>query len=240
MLVNGARRQFIDKHTAADVVASLQATPVLRELPTHILHDCTARGRTEPTSRDGMIFGLGDPASVHLVARGRVAILMRPSPQIELQLFTHHPKDLIGEVSILLGRHIDEARALETSVVISLPVDSLRKAILASQAATRALAHLTATRLAIVEARLGEVAVHSLRERLLFILQRLSEHAPRDSRGYLLSERLTRPELARLVGATREAVSRALARLVREGHIILNGRRIILRRRSDPVVLARS
>jgi CRP-like cAMP-binding protein len=49
-----------------------------------------------------------------------------------------------------------------------------------------------------------------------------------DSRGRIIADRLTHEELARLIGASRVAVSGALVALRRSGHIAMSGRRFIV------------
>jgi CRP-like cAMP-binding protein len=69
------------------------------------------------------------------------------------------------------------------------------------------------------------------RERLLTVLQDLGrDFGVRDTRGVIIDLRLTHETLAALAGASRQRVSVALGELARNGAIVRDGGRIVLRR----------
>ncbi len=175
-------------------------------------------------------FRPGDAPAVYALLRGRAAIRARPAPAIEVDLFLRHPGQLFGEVSLLLGQHANEARALVAATAGRIDAAALRAVLAKSQPTTLALARLIAERMAVAETRLGEVAPRGVKHRLLRALQRLAAEAEmHDSRGWLLPE-VTQEELGRLVGASRVAVNHALGALRTENCIAMAGRRIIVRR----------
>ncbi len=177
-----------------------------------------------------MFFRPEDAPAVYALLCGRVAIRARPAPAIEIDLFVRHPGQLFGEVSLLLGQHAHEAQALVAVTAGRIDAAALLSVLAQSQPATLALARLIAERLARAEARLGEIALRGVKERLLLALQRLAAEAGvRDSRGWLLAQ-VTQEELGRLVGTSRVAVNHALAALRAENHIAASGRRIVVRR----------
>jgi CRP/FNR family transcriptional regulator len=224
-------RKQIAHPTGNDIARTLSATEVLQVLPQTAIAVLVRACRMITVRKGQMLFVPGDAAAVYAVQRGRVAILARPEAGQEIELFTRHRGELFGEASLWFDHQINEARALHDGVVLRLQAAAARAALDDSLAATLALASLMARRLALVEERIGEVAVHSVKQRLLRVFARLKAGArAADTRGYLLPDRLTQEELASMVGASRIAVSQALRALRRTGHIRMSGRRIIVRR----------
>ena len=60
------------------------------------------------------------------------------------------------------------------------------------------------------------------------IYQLASRHGIRDARGTIVDLKITHQELAEMVGTSRETVTRALARLRKQGILSIEQRRIIL------------
>jgi CRP/FNR family transcriptional regulator len=74
-----------------------------------------------------------------------------------------------------------------------------------------------------------DVAYLKVSDRILRLLERLAvEHGKPVEGGTLLGVRLTRAEMASLIGSTRETVSAQFAQLVRDGKIRLAGKAIVL------------
>lgn len=89
------------------------------------------------------------------------------------------------------------------------------------------------------EEQLGRVASTGTPARLAAVLLRLARDAGEDvpEGGRRIITRLTHEDLARRIGASRETVTRLLARLERQGSIRREGRRIVL---ADPESLRRA
>jgi CRP/FNR family cyclic AMP-dependent transcriptional regulator len=147
-----------------------------------------------------------------------------------VELFTRGPGQLFGEMSLFLGRQVNEARAVTRVLAIRLDAKAAGAALVRNPVAMHALGVVLAKRAELAEARLSESAIHSVRSRLVLFLERLAKTSGvRDSRGILLPHRLTHNELARLLGVSRESVSRGLAQLRRQGTVSIAGRRLVLR-----------
>jgi CRP/FNR family cyclic AMP-dependent transcriptional regulator len=231
------RKRAVSKHPDGTIVPlntgnigkELQDVEVLRSLPQPVVTGLLQYCRVLSVPKDGAFFTPGDPPSVYVLVRGRVTILARPSPETEIELSTHRAHELFGELSLPLGRHVNEARALVPAVAIRIEGGALWPPLAEGAPAARALAQLLAERTAAGIARLGEIAMPGVKDRLCLLVERLAADTRTvDSDGCHLPDGLTRDHLARMVGASREAVSRGLSRLQREGKVILRGRRIIV------------
>jgi CRP/FNR family cyclic AMP-dependent transcriptional regulator len=141
-----------------------------------------------------------------------------------MELFDRRASETFGELSLLLDKQANEARAWESGLVLRIDAGAVHRELQNSPAAALALAKLVAERMTLAEARLGEVALHAVKERLRRLLEHLAVAAGvRDSRGHLLRDGLTHEELAHMVGVGRVAVTRALRQLEREGAILRAG-----------------
>lgn len=205
---------------------------LFREMPEAVRAALARQGRVVSVAKDSVVFVPGDPPALHVVVRGRIAILMRTAAGETIELFDRHAGEVFGEVSLLVGRQVFEAGAATRAQVVRFAADSVHAALRASQPASLALAQLLAKRVAILAEQLSEVAFQRVTERVRSLLERLAtEGGVANSRGYLIRDPLTHEELAHMVGAGRAAVTRALGQLQREGTIVRAGRRIIVRPR---------
>jgi CRP-like cAMP-binding protein len=214
------------------VLASPAEVSVLRQLPDTVLARILAASRELQVRKDAIVFRRGDAAALYLLQRGRVAIhaeLAGVESNGALLLAIARAGQLFGEASLFSGSHVNEARALEASIIRQLDARACRAALEAHPRAALALTTLMAERRMVAEARLCELASASVQRRVLLQLQRFAgEASVGDSRGRIIADRLTHEELGRLVGASRVAVSRALGALRRCGHITVSGRRFIV------------
>jgi CRP/FNR family cyclic AMP-dependent transcriptional regulator len=206
---------------------------VLGHLPANALERLAASSRVIRARRGTTLYLPDHPAALYAVRCGRVGMLLQTEAGIEVELGMARPGDLFGELSLFYGRQLEEARALETTDVLALPAEQSHAAIAAHAPAAFAFARLLADRRLLLERRLTETAVYPVRERVRIELERLARNTTvSDSRGYIITDRLTHEELARLVGANRVTVSRAVGELCRRGLITVSGRRIIVKRLS--------
>ncbi|MEW6232570.1 MAG: Crp/Fnr family transcriptional regulator [Chloroflexota bacterium] len=180
------------------------------------------------------IFAQGaPPAALYLVASGQAKVARVTPEGYEIILCMPGPGDCFCPVSVL-----DGGTQLGTAVAITDVT-----LLWAERAEFCALCQTSPELLAAVQgACLGEVrrlirrlellAFRSVKERLAIAL--LAESLHRQTNGAPADElRLTQQELAELVGAARESVSRILAQMEREGVVTLKRGRVIIRDREE-------
>lgn len=118
-----------------------------------------------------------------------------------------------------------EARVLLSSVVLSVPIPGLLRAMGSSPDLGRWVAASTARRLDPVQRRLARTLTRSVKERVIGVLGDLaSTHGRRASDWIRIDLPVTQELLASMVGATRESVNRALRDLEAEGRVRRRGR----------------
>jgi CRP/FNR family transcriptional regulator len=139
--------------------------------------------------------------------------------------FTPHPWELRIEV-------------LESSIICGVRRQAFEELVDRYPALGMRIACLLGERLVEAEARLADLAHKEVPERLASQILRLVESEGVVTReGYRIRPRYTHQQLAAMIGANREAVTRAFGKLKSEGGVELRDRRIFV---TDPETLRRA
>ncbi len=212
-------------------VASLHKRRFLREidifcdlLPDDLAWlEQTARMVTMPRGR--VIYRQEDRAEgLFLLKRGRVRLYRLSPSGKKLELAVLEPGTFFGEMP-LLGEHMRNAtaEAIEDCILCLLGRADIEQLILRRPQVALRMLEVLGRRLAEVEARLEDLAHRSVPERLVAVLVRLAERAD----GVI--EGVTHQELADMVGAYRETVTKVLNELQAVGLVELGRKRIRIR-----------
>jgi CRP/FNR family transcriptional regulator len=178
-----------------------------------------------------VLFEQGDDARiVYLVKQGRVRVSRRTAEGKEVTIALLGAGDIFGEEVVFSQvTRTAVATCLEDSLLCMARAADvfglfLRHPVLALNVA-KYLREQLDDALSVTE----DVAYLNVTDRLTRLLERLAtEHGKRVEDGVLLDVRLTRAEMASLIGSTRETVSVRIASLVRSGRVRLQGRSIVL------------
>ncbi len=164
-----------------------------------------------------------------LLKKGRVRLYRLSPSGKKLELGVLDPGTFFGEMP-LLGEHMRNAtaEAMENSILCLLGRADIERLILRRPQVALRMLEVLGHRLAEAEARLEDLAHRSVPERLAALLLRLAEPA-----GGVV-EGITHQELADMVGAYRETVTRALDELQATGLVELGRKHI---RILDPAAL---
>lgn len=139
-----------------------------------------------------------------------------------LQLLQHG--DLIGDLAVLDGQPQGATvRAVWPSRLLQISGPDLAVCLARSPALCSALAVVMVERLRESNLRIQRLALDPVVERVYAQLNDWCETSADGER--VVHEQVSRLELARLVGASREMVSRALRTLQRDGRLAQRGRR---------------
>jgi CRP-like cAMP-binding protein len=145
------------------------------------------------------------------------------------------PGDLFGESALLDRPSPVDARVVDVADVVVLPLDHVREVLRVSPVTAEELLRLVASRLHRTSRALEETLAGDLRTRISTRLHDLaSAHGVREPGGVRISVPLTREELGRMVGASREAVSRTMGQLSAHGLVRTEGRTVVI---PDPEAL---
>lgn len=172
----------------------------------------------------------GDPGDhLYAVIEGLVKIVFTSERGDEMVLNILGPEEVFGELALLDGspRSASVVTLKSTSVFV-LPRRQLLELMSANPGLADEFLKLIGKLVRNLTEKAGDLAFLDLVGRLAKLLLQLSAmHG--HVHGVVLDSGLTQTDLARMIGASRPAVNRALQSLAARGLITLQGRTIVLR-----------
>lgn len=137
--------------------------------------------------------------------------------------------DLFGEDALLGQPSAVDARAVGPTTVVVLPLVHVRGVLRHSPSTAEEMLRLVASRLHRTSRALEDALTGTLPARLSSRLRDLAEsHGAAGPGGVHIRVPITQDELARMVGASREAVNRTLGGLAARGLIRTEGRVVVI------------
>lgn len=138
------------------------------------------------------------------------------------------PKDHFGDISLIDGLPCSaHVQCLQAADVLAIEGRQFAQALVANPTFAMALLHDLSQRVRRANQRISDLALGSVSERTLRALAAMSagEHG-----DHLLVGKVSPTEIARMVGATRETVTRVMRDLQRSGQLVRGGSGLLLRR----------
>ena len=181
--------------------------------------------------KDGVIFfehDVGDALFMILSGRVKVTILSDDGREIILAMLSD--SDFFGEMSLLDNEpRFATAIALhETEMVVLHQRDFLSIVEKRPRVLINLLSVLS-SRLRKANRQIGNLALHDVYGRVArILLEMASEDGTRQPDGRITFRRPTHQEIANMIGATRETVSRMISDLHRQGYIEISGKNVII------------
>jgi CRP-like cAMP-binding protein len=194
------------------------------------LADLTTSGRQRRFPKREHLFSEGDRSDwVAVVLEGRVQNVTLTDDGRRLDLSRSLPGDLLGEMAAIDGLpRSGTAIAMDTVEVLAVPAPAFRDWLLDHPRVALLLLETIVAKVRASDRRRIEFVA---RDALSRVSQRLVElaadGAPADPTDGSITVAVSQDELATWVGASREAVSKAMARLRRAG-VITTGRRAVV------------
>lgn len=166
--------------------------------------------------------------TLFVIQRGRVRLYRKTPQGREFTYAVLEGGTIFGEMTLTAQRlRSSYAEAMEETEVSAMCRADMERLILSKPAVGLRLVYLLSERLGSYETRMGDLALKEVPARLAsLILQLLEQQGVRTSDGYKIPTRYTHQQLGSMIGANREAVTRAFARL-REAGVVETRRRYI-------------
>jgi CRP/FNR family cyclic AMP-dependent transcriptional regulator len=184
------------------------------------------------TARKGETIALPEETGQHawLVKEGHVRLVRNLADGRTLATDVLGPGEIIGELAMMDSRGGDEAaEAVDDVLLCRVSADFLRDLCARNAQLTLHIGKLIGLRRMRIESRLADLLFCTVPVRVAKLLLQLSEKFGRpEGNGTLIDLRLTHQELADLVGANREAVTRAIDGLLDRYLVRYEGRRIVI------------
>jgi CRP/FNR family cyclic AMP-dependent transcriptional regulator len=214
-----------DQHTSPgipalplDRVAELLATaPLFRELDRDALRALALRARDQRVPAGAVVMAAGEPPEwLSLLRTGRAELSVPNEGGEAVRLQELHPGAVLGELSMLTGRAaLTQVVATAPATLLQLRRSDLRRLMDEQPRVAWHLVRELARRLQRADATIGSLVLLDVPGR---VARLLLEQAPTGEPATLVRP-FTHRGMAKLVGARRETVTRALARFRAAGYI---------------------
>jgi CRP/FNR family cyclic AMP-dependent transcriptional regulator len=231
-------RQAVDEKRT---IWYLKKIPLLSELSADSLSRLAELVELTEVRRRQVIYLPGDPGhSVYFVNGGRVKISKVTRDGKELTLAYRGPGEVFGEIVLVDGGPREEmAEAVDNALLTVIPRADFEQLVERERTVAFRLTKVLAQRRREVEAKIEHLVFKDVNAKLAGLLLRLAgEYGVDDSRGTLVTLKITHQEMANLIGSTRETVSLTLSQFKRRGLIQADGRKVIVADREGLRALA--
>lgn len=208
------------------LLATLNHSPLFRDLPDGVLHEILRQMRRERWTRRSQVMPATDTVQhFYVLLDGRVRIEAgHPGSGRAVTLYLLCPGDGHNLITLFVGRpHHVLAETLDEVKAISAPIRRWRAWLDDYPALRQALVRAAAERLRELTELAEDLALHETSARLAHLLLR---HLDREDPSGGLLHGLAHEDIARLIGSVRVVVNRLLNRFKHEGIIDANGRHI--------------
>lgn len=204
---------------------------ILADLPLHDLKILTAHKSEQVYKKGEIIFRQGAfPTGIFYITAGKVKKFKVDKEGKEHIIYVANTGELIGYHAILAeDRYPDFAATLEESTIAFIPREDFLAVLQESTILNKRLLKTLSHEFAVLANSLSMFAQKSVRERLALQLIVLREKYKVDfTPGMSVEIRMSRDDLASLVGTARENVVRVLSEFKEEGIVRTKGRSIIV------------
>ncbi len=202
----------------------LKRVPLFAGLPDDALAALAARLRRRSLPGGTPVVYKGDPSgALYLIESGRVKVHQATASGGEVILNLLGPGDFFGEMSLLDGQpRSADISTLEPSALLLLEGDALRDLLTSQPAVAWTLLQILSRRVRDANTQAEMMMTRDVPGRVAACLLRLAETqgTPLSSGSIRVEVGLTQSDIAALIGATRERVSRALSAFRESGAIV--------------------
>lgn len=215
-----------------EIATFLKASPVFAGLPPKIVETLAALAREEACRPLDYVFAEGEAALWFcLVKSGRVKLVKQSRAGKEVVLEVLGPGEVVGGVAALEKRpHPAGAQAVELSVIVKIPAEAMVALTERFPSVIKELALMIGRRLRAAQDSVKPVAVDPVEARLAAALLELAER-----QGSGVAQELTLPfhltprRFAEMAGTTVETTVRIFSRWLKEGLLLDDGSRLVLK-----------
>jgi CRP/FNR family transcriptional regulator, cyclic AMP receptor protein len=218
----------------ARIRATLARVAIFRELPANVVDDLARRVGVRRVQGGAGVLSQDEPGNaLFILMAGRVKVVMSGENGREVTLAVLRPTDIFGEMSLFDGAaRSAHVVAIDPSTILVLSREDLLKNMAQHpQTAMNLLAEMS-RRLRRADETIAELALCDVQDRLVRKLISLAREDGQElPEGVMIRRRPTQQDLANMVGACRETISRTFNMLARRGLIVPRGRSLLVTRR---------
>jgi len=184
--------------------------------------------------RNAKVIGAGDPTdSLYIVINGRLKVLMGDEQGREVILSILGPGEFFGEMGLL----DDSPRSasvvtLEACELLTISKTEFKRSLAENSDLSLMVMRGLVKRLREADRKIGSLALMDVYGRVARLLLEMAEDVDGEK---VVVKKLSKQDIAKMIGASREMVSRVMKDLQLGGYIEVRGRSIALR---DNILLA--
>ncbi|HZO00486.1 MAG TPA: cyclic nucleotide-binding domain-containing protein [Burkholderiales bacterium] len=208
--------------------AVLKTVPLFTSCPEEQLRMLTMVVTRKSAPRSTTIMAGGDPTdSLYIVLSGRLKVMMSDSEGKEVILSILGAGEFFGEMGLI----DDEPRSatvitIEPCELLSIAKRDFKKCLADNFEMTMAVMRGLVKRLREADRKIGSLALLDVYGRVARLLLDMSENVDGEK---VVTKRLPKQDIAKMIGASREMVSRVMKDLQTGGYIEMRGSTIVLR-----------
>jgi CRP/FNR family cyclic AMP-dependent transcriptional regulator len=208
--------------------AVLKAVPLFASFPEDQLRMLTTMVTRRSASRSTTIMAGGDATdSLYIVLSGRLKVMMSDSDGKEVILSILGPGEFFGEMGLI----DDEPRsatvvAIEACELLYIAKRDFKKCLAENFDMAMAVMRGLVRRLREADRKIGSLALLDVYGRVARLLLDMSENVDGEK---IVTKRLPKQDIAKMIGASREMVSRVMKDLQTGGFIEVKGGSIFLK-----------
>ena len=208
--------------------AVLKAVPLFASFPEDQLRMLTTVVTRRSAPRSTTIMAGGDATdSLYIILSGRLKVMMSDAEGKEVILSILAPGEFFGEMGLI----DDEPRSasvvtIEACELLSLAKRDFRKSLAENFEMAMAVMRGLVRRLREADRKIGSLALLDVYGRVARLLLDMAENVNGEK---IVTKRLPKQDIAKMIGASREMVSRVMKDLQMGGYIEVRGSAIVLR-----------
>ena len=208
--------------------AVLKTVPLFASCPEEQLRMLTTVVTRKSAPRSTTIMAGGDPTdSLYIILSGRLKVMMSDSEGKEVILAILGPGEIFGEMGLI----DDEPRSatvisIEPCELLSISKRDFKKCLQENFDMTMAVMRGLVKRLREADRKIGSLALLDVYGRVARHLLDMAENVDGEK---VVTKRLPNQDIAKMIGASREMVSRVMKDLQTGGYIEMRGSQIVLR-----------
>ncbi len=208
--------------------AVLKSVPLFASFPDEQLRMLVTAVTRRSAPRGSIIMAAGDPNdSLYLIISGRLKVMMGDADGKEVILSIIGPGEFFGEMGLI----DDSPRSasvvtIEPCELLSLAKRDFKKCLAENFEMAMAVMRGLVRRLREADRKIGSLALLDVYGRVARLLLDMSENVNGQK---MVTKRLPKQDIAKMIGASREMVSRVMKDLQMGGYIEVRGSSILLR-----------
>jgi len=208
--------------------AVLKAVPLFASFPEDQLRMLTGVVTRRSLPRSTTVMASGDPTdSLYIVLSGRLKVMMSDAEGKEVILSILTAGEFFGEMGL-----IDDAPrsasvvSIEACELLSIAKRDFKKCLAENFEMAQAVMRRLVRRLRDADRKIGSLALLDVYGRVARLLLDMSETVDGEK---IVTKRLPKQDIAKMIGASREMVSRVMKDLQTGGYIEMRGSSIVVR-----------